>query len=74
MTQPSPVLRIVADRRPIQPSIRRQLAQFLMMLDPRCDWPEHNTAATVLPATPCTRCHLDLAVYAKAAPAHWPEP
>jgi hypothetical protein len=55
--------------RPIQPSIQKQLAQFMALLDPRCDFPEHNKVAQ---GEQCVRCHFDLWTYMDAIPKAWP--
>lgn len=50
----------VIGARPIQPSMRRELAQQLAYIDPRCEFPEHNYIAV---GHTCQHCHLDLAHY-----------
>lgn len=56
--------------RPIQPTYRRQFAEFLGLLDPRCDSPRHNTISE---GVTCPGCGRDLSVYLRAVPLDWPE-
>jgi hypothetical protein len=46
--------------RPLQPSTIRQMAQYMCMLDPRCDFEEHNTVAQ---GHQCRHCKMDLFTY-----------
>ena len=59
----------VASARPVQPSIRRQLAQLMSMLDPRCDSDRHNA---VPQGETCPDCGRTLWVYLAAIPQDWP--
>lgn len=58
--------------RPIQPTVRRELAQSLAIIDPRCGDEYHNMIATRVGAA-CPSCHLDLAAYVAVMPTDWPE-
>jgi hypothetical protein len=55
--------------RPIQPSIRKQLAQFLALMDPRCGLDAHNRVAQ---GETCPHCGLNLWTYADVIPQDWP--
>lgn len=55
--------------RPIQPSIAKQLAQFLALMDPRCGLDSHNRIAQ---GDRCPACGLDLWTYMDAIPKVWP--
>jgi hypothetical protein len=57
--------------RPIQPSLRRQLATFLALSDPRCMADaEHNAIER---GHICPKCHLGIHDYERAIPRDWPE-
>ena len=60
---PSPVAR------PIQPTIVKQLAQLMAVLDPRCGFESHNRITT---GEQCPACHLDLWTYIESLPKAWP--
>ena len=55
--------------RPLSPSIRKQVAQLLATLDPRCDFEAHNRVAQ---GEQCPHCKLDLFTYTEALPSVWP--
>jgi hypothetical protein len=59
----------VVTGRPVQPSIAKQLAQFMALLDPRCGFDAHNKVAQ---GEQCPHCHLDLWTYLEAMPKVWP--
>lgn len=54
--------------RPVQPSIRREVGEYLMAADPRCAHP----AVLIAAGAECPRCHLSRADYVAAAPLAWP--
>ena len=54
---------------PIQPTLRRQLAQLLSTADPRCGFEEHNRVAL---GDQCPRCKMDLWQYLEVTPTDWP--
>ena len=54
--------------RPVQPTLRRQLAQFISMLDPRCDNDAHNTIAE---GKTCPVCGRSLFDYNRMVPDAW---
>jgi hypothetical protein len=55
--------------RPIQPTIRKQVAQLLASVDPRCDFDDHSRIAL---GGACPHCHLDLFTYLECVPRVWP--
>jgi hypothetical protein len=55
--------------RPIQPSVIKQLAQLMALLDPRCDFEAHNKVAQ---GEQCPNCKLDLFTYIQCLPQAWP--
>lgn len=55
--------------RPIQPTIRKQLAQFLSLLDPRCETDSHNRISQ---GDRCQDCQRSLWEYMPAVPEVWP--
>lgn len=55
--------------RPIQPSIRKQLAQFMALLDPRCVTDSHNKVAQ---GETCADCQRNLWTYIDSVPEVWP--
>ena len=59
--------------RPIQPSIRRTIGEYLAQADgvARCGADAH---AYVTQGMTCPSCHLSLRDYVAVAPTNWPEP
>jgi predicted Zn-ribbon and HTH transcriptional regulator len=60
---------IVTTSRPIQPSMRKEMAQQMALLDPRCGFESHNRVTL---GEQCPRCHLDLWSYLEVVPQVWP--
>lgn len=54
--------------RPVQPSVRREVGEYLMAADPRCD----HAVPLIASGVECPRCHLSRADYVAAAPQEWP--
>jgi hypothetical protein len=54
--------------RPVQPSIRREVGEYLMAADPRC----HHEPALVMSGVTCPRCLHSLSDYVAVAPIEWP--
>jgi len=50
----------VSGSRPLQPATIAQVAQVMALLDPRCDFPEHNQVPW---GKQCPACGKDLFVY-----------
>lgn len=54
--------------RPVQPSIRREIAEYMMIADPRCQ----HTATLIASRGICPDCHRSLDDYLSEAPEVWP--
>lgn len=55
-------------QRPLSPSIRREVAEYLMVADPRC---AHDLALAASRVA-CPRCQRSLADYLSVSPQEWP--
>ena len=54
--------------RPVQPSVRKQLAQFYSLLDPRCETEAHNRVAQ---GDTCSECNRSLFDYLPMVAEDW---